>query len=83
MKVRLRYFAALREALGSGETIELAAGSTVSGLRELLLARGGPHAEVLAHGRPIRCALDQNLCDEATVLHEDAEVAFFPPITGG
>ncbi len=83
MKVQLRYFAALREALGPGETVDVAPGSTLALLRDQLLARGGRHAEVLARGRALRCALDQVLADEAAVLHDGAEVAFFPPVTGG
>jgi molybdopterin synthase sulfur carrier subunit len=83
MKVNLRYFASLREALGPGETLEVASGSTLGGLRDQLLARGGRHAEALARGRAVRCALDQVLADESASLHEGAEVAFFPPVTGG
>ena len=83
MKVQVRYFAALREALGAGESLELAEGSTLATLRDQLLARGGRHAEVLARGRAVRCALNQALCDESAPLTEGAEVAFFPPVTGG
>ncbi|MDZ7591211.1 MAG: MoaD/ThiS family protein [Rubrivivax sp.] len=83
MKVQVRYFAALREALGGAETVDLPAGSTLGTLRDALLARGGRHAEVLARGRAIRCALDQVMSDESAALHEGAEVAFFPPVTGG
>jgi molybdopterin synthase sulfur carrier subunit len=83
MKVQVRYFAALREALGAAETVEVPAGSTLGALRDALLARGGRHAEVLARGRAVRCALNQAMSDEMAVLHEDAEVAFFPPVTGG
>ena len=83
MKLTLRYFASIREALGSGETIELPAGSTVGAVRDSLIARGGRHAEVLARGRALRCALDQVLCDELAVIEADAELAFFPPVTGG
>ena len=83
MKLQLRYFASLREALGAGEIVEIAAGSTVADLRGLLLARGGRHAEVLALVRAVRCAVNQSMCDESTVLPEGAEVAFFPPVTGG
>ena len=82
-QVTVRYFASLREALGSGETIAVDAGSTLAQLRDGLLARGGRHAEVLARGRAVRCALDQTMCDEAALLHDGAEVAFFPPVTGG
>jgi molybdopterin synthase sulfur carrier subunit len=83
MKVQVRYFAALREALGPVQTVELPPGSTLGALRDRLLASGGRHAEVLARGRAVRCAQDQVLCDEAAVLAEGAEVAFFPPVTGG
>ena len=83
MRIQVRYFAALREALGPGEALELAAGSTLGALRDILLARGGRHAEVLARGRAVRCALDQAMSDESAALHDGAEVAFFPPVTGG
>ena len=83
MKINVRYFASLREALGSGEAVEMPAGSTVAALRDVLLALGGRHAEVLARGRAVRSALDQTICDESAVLADGAEVAFFPPVTGG
>ncbi len=83
MKVQLRYFAALREALGANEELSMPEGSTVRDLRDQLLARGGRHAEVLARGRAVRCALDQIMCDESAPLADGSEIAFFPPVTGG
>ena len=83
MKIQVRYFAALREALGPLETVELEAGATLGALREHLLSRGGRHARALARGRAVRCALDQMMSDESALLREGAEVAFFPPVTGG
>ena len=83
MKIQLRYFASLREALGAAEQLDIPDGSTVATLRDTLLARGGRHAELLARGRAVRCALNQTLCDESAALSEGAEVAFFPPVTGG
>ena len=83
MKIQLRYFASLREALGASERVDMPAGSTVAMLRDLLLARGGRHAELLARGRAVRCALNQTLCEESVALIDGAEVAFFPPVTGG
>ena len=83
MKVQVRYFASLREALGPQESVELPAGSTLGQLRDALLARGGRHAEALARGRAVRCALNQAMGDEAMGIPEGAEVAFFPPVTGG
>ena len=83
MQVRVRYFASLREALGPGESVDLPAGSTLAQLRDMLIGRGGAHAQALARGRALRCALDQVMADEAAPVHEGAEVAFFPPVTGG
>lgn len=81
--LRVRYFASLRESLGPGETVAVAPGSTVRDVRDALIARGSPHADVLARGRAVRCALDQLMCDEASVPADGAELAFFPPVTGG
>jgi molybdopterin synthase sulfur carrier subunit len=55
----------------------------VGALRDRLIATDAPHAEALARQRAVRCALDQDMCDEAAALHDGAEVAFFPPVTGG
>ena len=83
MKVQIKYFASIREAIGrSGEEWETAA-ATLAQLRAELLARGGAYAEALAHGRAVRVALNQVMTDEAAALVDGAEVAFFPPVTGG
>ncbi|WP_353432814.1 molybdopterin converting factor subunit 1 [Polynucleobacter sp. MWH-UH23A] len=85
MKLELRFFASLRETLGaSQETIEVSEEvKTVSQLRAHLIARGGVWAEALAEGKSLRCALNQTMVDANTALIDGAEVAFFPPVTGG
>jgi molybdopterin synthase sulfur carrier subunit len=83
MTIRIRYFAALREALGNEEAVPASAGLTLGQLRDALISRGGRHAELLARGRALRCALNQAMADEATPVPDGAEVAFFPPVTGG
>ncbi len=83
MKVNIRYFASIREALGSSEMIDVAEGSTLAALRDQLIASSATHAGALARGRALRCALNQTLCAESEVIQEGAEVAFFPPVTGG
>jgi molybdopterin synthase sulfur carrier subunit len=83
MKVQVRYFASLREVLGASESVDVAAGATLGALRDALIARGGEHARCLSRGRAVRCALDQVMAEEAAALRDGAEVAFFPPVTGG
>lgn len=83
MKVRVRYFASVREALSrSDESVDTQA-ATLAALRDELVARGGAYASALARGKAVRMALDQLMSDEAAALHEGCEVAFFPPVTGG
>lgn len=83
MKVTVRYFASIREAVGVGsEPLETRA-PTLGALRDELIARGEPHAGALARGKAVRMAVDQVMGDESVALREGAEVAFFPPVTGG
>lgn len=83
MKVTVKYFASIREAIGvSSESVHSAA-PNLSALRDELIARGGAHAESLARGRAVRMALNQVMSDESVALVDGAEVAFFPPVTGG
>jgi molybdopterin synthase sulfur carrier subunit len=85
MKLELRYFASLREGLSlSEESITLPAEvKTIADLRIHLIQRGNPWAEVLALSKVIRCALNQEMVKDSAPLEEGAEVAFFPPVTGG
>jgi molybdopterin synthase sulfur carrier subunit len=83
MKVTLRYFASVRETIGTGSESLDAQASTLGALRDELIARGGPHAEALARGKLVRLALNQTMADESAALTEGAEIGFFPPVTGG
>lgn len=85
MKLELRFFASLREALGiSQESVAVPETvRTIAELRTHLIERGNPWSEVLAEGKVLRCALNQQMVDAGTPLQEGAEVAFFPPVTGG
>ncbi|HUD31413.1 MoaD/ThiS family protein [Variovorax sp. PvP013] len=80
--IRIRYFASVREALGGGETVRTEAG-TLADLRDELIARGGAHATALARGKAVRMARDQLMSREDAELADGAEIAFFPPVTGG
>lgn len=83
MKLNVKYFASIREALGQGgETVETSAAS-LAALRDELAARGGAYAQSLARGKAVRVALNQVMSDESAALSDGCEVAFFPPVTGG
>ncbi|MBX9834289.1 MAG: molybdopterin converting factor subunit 1 [Burkholderiaceae bacterium] len=83
MKVTVRYFASVREAMGTGtEQLDTQA-TTLAALRAELVARGGAGTEALAPGRAVRMALDQVMSPESAPLTAGCEVAFFPPVTGG
>lgn len=83
MTLRVLYFARLRERFGVGEESLDLDGARVADLLDTLRARGGAWAEELAPGRSFRVAVDQDLAGPDTPLGEGAEVAIFPPVTGG
>jgi len=83
MKVEVRYFASLREALGGAEMVEVGEGASVGALRDALAARGGRHAEVLGRQKAVRSARNRILCAEPVRIEEGYEVCGFPLATGG
>jgi len=85
VRVEVLYFASLREALGCArETLELPGGvATAGALRDHLRARGGAWADALADTRTLRVAVDQAMAAPDTPVRDGAEIAFFPPVTGG
>jgi molybdopterin synthase sulfur carrier subunit len=85
MKIQLKYFASVREALGTAdEAVDVPDTiATVGDVRDWLRVRGGIWAETLAEGRALRMACNHVMTDAGTRLTDGCEVAFFPPVTGG
>lgn len=81
MKVKVRFFAAMREAIGRTEVaLEVPLGTTVQELTDLI-----------AEWYPVLCpyldaaliAVNRRYVHPETELHDEDEVAFVPPVGGG
>jgi sulfur-carrier protein len=85
MNIQVRFFASLREVLGSSAVPLLVPNevTTVGALRAWLCLQSAAHAEALAQTKAVRAAINQTMCTDEAVLVDGAEVAFFPPVTGG
>jgi molybdopterin synthase sulfur carrier subunit len=87
--IQIRYFASLRERLGTGAeeipapTPAAGAETTVADLLLLLRQRGEPWNEVLNETSSLLAAVNQEMAGPATPVQDGDEVAFFPPVTGG
>ena len=81
MKVRVKFFAILRERAGAGEVSkEIADGSTVADLWRQL-QKDYPKLDV--PGIRLLYAVNQNYVTMDHRLAEQDEVAFIPPVSGG
>jgi len=79
MKVQVRYFAAFREATGvETETVDTVAASPAELFRECAERHAGLHG----HASSL-VAINDEMADWESVLLEDDEILFFPPVAGG
>jgi molybdopterin converting factor subunit 1 len=83
MKLHVLYFARLRERFGRAEETLEFDGARVADLLAHLQGRGGVWAEELDGSRAFRVAVNQDIVTLDTALPDHAEVAIFPPVTGG
>ncbi len=79
------YFAWLRERVGVSEETLSPPDTvvTVADLVDYLAGLDQRHAAAFQERKTVRCAVNQEFADPATVLRAGDEVAFFPPVTGG
>ena len=79
VRVHLRYFAGIREALGRrDEALDVPDGATVADVWERLVAR---HPAL--RDQRYRPAVNQDYVDPATALRDGDEIVFIPPVSGG
>ena len=83
--ISVRFFASLRETLGTPEH-ELTKTSEITSVADVVEAlvrdKGEQWREALLQGQTL-VAVNQDMASFATELKEGDEVAFFPPVTGG
>jgi molybdopterin converting factor subunit 1 len=81
MKVKVKFFAMLRERAGTGEAvIDIEAGATIGALWEALKKNYPKLAPVETR---LLYAVNQNYVKADHALKENDEVAFIPPVSGG
>ena len=80
--MKIRFFAQIREVTGCDDLeMTVPDDPTIDGVREMLMSKGENWREALSGS--LLCARNQVLCDGATPVSEQDEIAFFPPVTGG
>ena len=84
-KIKVRYFAWVRERVGKAEEeIEAPAEiATVAELMAWLAGRGEQYAYAFENPKVIRAAIDRNHVRAEARIEGAGEIAFFPPMTGG
>ena len=79
--IKVRFFAAPREALGKGELeMDVPAATTVGQLVEILTDQ---HRVLRPYTRFLNVAVNRAYVGMQTVLHDGDEVAYLPPVGGG
>ena len=81
MKVRLLFFAVLRDVTGKGDDVlELPEGTRASDVWRRLR---GEHRALRDYVQPPMTAINESYADADQVLREGDELAFIPPVAGG
>ena len=83
--MKLLYFAWVRERVGKAEeVVEPPAGvATIGELMAWLAGRGDEYAYAFENAKVIRAAIDRRHVRADAAIAGAAEIAFFPPMTGG
>jgi molybdopterin converting factor subunit 1 len=81
MKVRLLFFAVLRDITGRGEDVlDLPDGTRAGDVWQRLR---GEHAALRDYTQPPMIAVNESYVRPDELLHDGDELAFIPPVAGG
>jgi len=76
MKVTLRFFSSLREQLGLSSQEHETSAINVVQLRSELMLLNPNYAQALSSGKAIRVAVNQEVCDDNTLLSGAVRLLF-------
>jgi len=80
MKIRVLCFGITKELLGGFEqSFELANGSKVIDLKQLLLSKNQAFGKLAS----LRIAINEEYCHDEKEIYENDEVVLIPPVSGG
>jgi molybdopterin converting factor subunit 1 len=80
-KVKVLFFATLRDKTGVGQSeIELPEMANVAGLKQALLAK---FPQLPRNGSTLLVAVNKEYAFDEEVIPAGAEIALFPPVSGG
>ena len=81
MRVRLLFFAVLRDITGKTEAeLTLPAGTRAADVWQQLR---GEHAALASYALPPMTAINESYADADALLSDGDELAFIPPVAGG
>jgi molybdopterin converting factor subunit 1 len=81
MRVRLLYFAVLKDITGKSETeLTLPEGSAAG---DVWATMRNEYAELAGYTQPPMIAVNEAYARPETLLHDGDELAFIPPVAGG
>ncbi|MGB8214991.1 MAG: molybdopterin converting factor subunit 1 [Anaerolineales bacterium] len=81
MKIKILFFATLRDKVGAKVLeLEIPPGTTVAGLKEALVQA---YPKMAPARNSIMAAINQEYAQDGQVIPGDAEIALFPPVSGG
>ena len=81
MRVTVRLFARLRDIAGAGDlSREMPAGATVADVWQALVTE---YPDMAGYDSSISSAVNADYAKMTTVLSDNDEIAFLPPVSGG
>lgn len=84
MRIKVLFFAQLREAFGTGErTLEAVEGTTVAEIIHLFLKDSGSDPLMRLGELPLLYAVNEELVAKDKRLRDQDTVAILPPVAGG